>query len=160
MSVSVMRVCTTLPIFSDWSHKCEARDAPGSCFTAVIPNKIVERICTAIGIHILLPTATDTPCDEPGKLLCFKQIIDQCPLYVGCADATQERRAQFTKKDAFQTFLTQLYNKERLITMDSIVMVAILCVLKLRFGVNVSKMLKFCRITLTSPSCDWTLSVT
>ena len=47
---------------------------------AVVPNKIVERIRAAIGVHLLLPTATDTPGDGAAKLLAFKQIIDQCPL--------------------------------------------------------------------------------
>ena len=54
--------------------------SPVDISKAVIPTKIVERIRTAIGIHILLPFI---PGDEPSKLLCYKQILDLCPLYVG-----------------------------------------------------------------------------
>ena len=38
---------------------------------AVVPIDIVARVRTAIGVHILLPVATDTPGDEASMLLAY-----------------------------------------------------------------------------------------
>ena len=78
---------------------------------AIIPTKIVKRIRTAIGIHILLPVATDTPGDELSKLLCYKQILDLCQLYVGYNSLGRERHTCLTDKNTFQNFLMQICNK-------------------------------------------------
>ena len=85
--------------------------SPVNISKAIIPIKIVERIRAAIGIHILLPVATETPGDDPSKLLCYKQILDLCPLYVGYTSLGQERRTRLTDKNTFQTLLMRVCNK-------------------------------------------------
>ena len=72
---------------------------PVDITAAVILTKVVERIRTAIGVHILLPVATDTPGDIPRRLLCYKRIINLCPLYVGYSNGVQERRTRLTDKE-------------------------------------------------------------
>ena len=79
--------------------------------TAIVPNDIVERIRASIGRDILLPIATDTPGDEAGKLLCYKHILDTCPLYAGYKQSDREVRTRLTNKNAFQSLLTRLCNK-------------------------------------------------
>ena len=80
---------------------------------AVIPADIVTRVRTAIGTHILLPVATDTPGDEAAMLLAYKQILDLCPLYIGYSNNVMgnESRTRLTDKTTFQNFMKRVCSK-------------------------------------------------
>ena len=78
---------------------------------AIVPVDIVPHVRTAIGVHILLPVATDTPGDEASKLLAYKQVLNQCPLYVGYNYMGNERRTRLTDKTTFQNFMSRICAK-------------------------------------------------
>ena len=79
---------------------------------AIVPDDVIERIRASIGIDILLPVATDTPGNDDGKLLCYKHILDTCPLYVGYQQSDRAVRTRLTNRSSFQNILTRLCNKQ------------------------------------------------